>query len=61
MISKILRHASFCIVITYASVVSAQNVVDVYFITGQSNAGNLSELNSYDVGGYDGNLSLIHI
>ena len=60
MISKILRHASFCIVITYASVVSAQNVVDVYFITGQSNAGNLSELNSYDVGGYDGNIPPIN-
>ena len=33
---------------------SAQNVVDVYFIAGQSNAGNLGEINSYDVQGYNG-------
>ena len=32
---------------------SAQNV-DVYFIAGQSNAGNLGEINSYDVQGYNG-------
>ena len=28
--------------------------VDVYFITGQSNAGNVGEMNSYDVQGYNG-------
>jgi len=33
---------------------SAQNVVDVYFIAGQSNAGNIGEINSYDVQGYNG-------
>lgn len=28
--------------------------VDVYFITGQSNSGNMGEMNSYDVQGYNG-------
>ena len=37
-----------------------QNVVDIYFIAGQSNAGNLGALNSYDAFGYDGNSPTIN-
>ena len=60
MLNKILSFATFCAVTTFVSALFAQNVVDVYFITGQSNAGNLAELNSYDIGGYDGNVPPIN-
>ena len=47
--------AGFCVAIALSTAqASAQNVVDVYFIAGQSNAGNLGEINSYDVQGYNG-------
>ena len=47
--------ATFCVtVVLTAAQASAQNMVDVYFIAGQSNAGNLGEINSYDVQGYNG-------
>ena len=47
--------AVWCVTAALAAAqASAQNVVDVYFIAGQSNAGNLGEINSYDVQGYNG-------
>ena len=47
--------AIFCLTIALTAIqTSAQNAVDVYFIAGQSNAGNLGEINSYDVQGYNG-------
>ena len=47
--------AVWCVTVALAAAqASAQNVVDVYFIAGQSNAGNLGEINSYDVQGYNG-------
>ena len=47
--------ATFCFtVVLSVSQAYAQNEVDVYFITGQSNAGNIGEINSYDVQGYNG-------
>ena len=47
--------AAFCVTVAFtAAQASAQNEVDVYFIAGQSNAGNIGEINSYDVQGYNG-------
>ena len=49
--SKALAALLFALPVVSPSV--AQEV-DVYFITGQSNAGNVGEMNSYDVQGYNG-------
>ena len=49
--SKALAALLFALLVVSPTV--AQEV-DVYFITGQSNAGNVGEMNSYDVQGYNG-------
>lgn len=45
---------ALCISGLISSTAVSQNVVDIYFIAGQSNAGNFGEVNSYDVQGYNG-------
>ena len=47
------RVCFFLLSITIVSTVNAE-VLEVYFVTGQSNGGNLTELNSYDPQGYTG-------
>ena len=46
--------AVWCVTAALAAAQASAQNVDVYFIAGQSNAGNLGEINSYDVQGYNG-------
>ena len=46
--------AACCVTVALATAQASAQNVDVYFIAGQSNAGNIGEINSYDVQGYNG-------